>query len=101
MNAKTDSRISKKRLIRRIGSGNQITLPQPFIKTYNLQYGDFVEVINEGSHVIVRPAPQFQSSHRQDLIDNIKTLLESTSSDETDEEALLETLDQEKAKINP
>lgn len=91
----------KKRLIRKISRGHQITLPPCFLKENDLHIGDTVEILEQEGKVIIQPLISETSIEKRQLISKIKALFERIDSDlaesssPTNEEQLLEEINRE------
>lgn len=62
--------------LRKISRGFQITLPQQFREDHGLEIGDFVEVIEEKDHIILKA---FQSDRAENPVDKILKLLQNSN----------------------
>jgi len=87
---------TRKKLVRRISRGHQVTLPPHFLTANNLHTGDNVEVIEEEGKVIIQP---FDSTNKRELIEKIQILFGQIDKNKStlpiDEQLLLATIDQE------
>ena len=81
----------KKADIRKVTRGFQITLPTNFCERYGVEIGDFVEVVEVGGALMVRPV-SFTRQDAQAVLDDIFAEADATSDQSltvaSDDEAL-------------
>lgn len=90
--------LTRKKFVRRISRGNQVTLPPNFLTKNNLCKGDNVEVIEEDGKVIIQT---FEPNDKKKLVEKIQSLF--TQMDQVnnqkdfslDEKSLLSIIDKE------
>ena len=60
-------------MIKRIGSGYQITIPNEFRKDNNLEIGSMVSICSEGDKLVIEPF-----RHKSEALRKLKALFENT-----------------------